>query len=384
MKTREPMQLIRRYGRILYDLLLLGLLLNSLMYSGFLNLSGGAMQLLINIKTPVGICVALLGLGCALAEMPRSLPRAAFAALLLILRLTGTVTWQCGMLLDTALLAALSDLGTEKNNASVWLLSHAVFLVMLLALMRVGIVSDVTTTPDKAVGFIRVGHSFGMGHPNNMAVFILSTWLMLWLLLPLRRWWITVLFFWAGAFLVFALTLCRTVAALMAVFPVLPIAFDAIGRGKHGRLLRWTALLPAAAVALTLLIGLMMRAFSQYDYTAYGFWLRFQEIALLKKDGLTLFGAATSEFAFLDNLYLWLPANCGLIPALIALALYGWMLFRLAQQKRIPLLAAAVLFLIYGIMENAVAYLAFAFPPLLAFADGFHARETERGTPASL
>ena len=71
---------------------------------------------------------------------------------------------------------------------------------------------------------------------------------------------------------------------------------------------------------------------------------------------------------YFDNFYWWLLHYCGLIPTIGILGAYGYMNFRLFRKKDYRLLALSVLFLIYGIMENALIYPFHFFVPLLAFA----------------
>ena len=70
---------------------------------------------------------------------------------------------------------------------------------------------------------------------------------------------------------------------------------------------------------------------------------------------------------YFDNFYYWLVAFCGYIPAAFAIAAGCYMNARLTCQKEYKLLSAAILFLLYSLMENAVIYPIYNFVPLLAF-----------------
>lgn len=352
----------------LYALLLLAAVIYSLLFSGFTGLTAESMRLLGRIRTAMNAGIYLLAFLCAVMELFQSWPRALLSVLLLALRWRSPLSWQMGMLLDTVLLALLSDLGTEKTNGYAWLAAHVVYIPLLFAMLRLGWVNESFMEGRKGFWIFQTGHSYGMSHPNNFAVLFMSTWMALWVLFLPKRGWIAALFFWVGAFMMYAMTLCRTAAVLMLVFPVLYMLLEAIGRSKHPGLLRAAAAAPLLAAAVTVALGLMISTFRKL-FPDGAFWLRFSELRLLQKDGLTLFGAVPTEFAYFDNFYLWLPMYCGLIPTVGVLAVYSYMIYGLARDGRIALLAVAALFVGYGLMENAVAYAVYFFVPLLAFAN---------------
>ena len=363
--SREPA--LRRAGCALYSMLLITALLYSLLFSGFTNLNGEALQRLSRLRVAMHYGVFLLAAAAVAAECARDWRRALLAAILLALRMRAPVTWQSTMLLDTVMLAALSDLGSEKSNGGVWLAIHAGYAVLLVILRILGWAQDVPTSDVKSVWIFETGHSFGMGHPNNPAIFFMSVWLLLWVMFPPRRWWITLLFFWAGAAMVLASTLCRTVFVLMMVFPLMVFAVNGIARSRHAGLLRCAAAVPLLMLAVSVVLGLLEKKMSQI-LGGDAFWIRFWEINILRREGLTLLGGQPSTRAFFDNLYFWLLEYCGLIPTIGALGLYACMLIRLANRRRTALLACAVLFALYGLMENAAAYPVYFFVPILVFA----------------
>ena len=362
---RHP--LIKPAGKALYGVLLISTVLYSLVFSGFTNQTLPMIRITSRLQGPASAAVSLLCAVCVLLEAPRGWRRALFAALLLCMRVFGAMVWQSGMLLNTLLLAVLSDLGTEKSNARCWLASHGLYVLLMAALLLTGSVQDVPTYHTKSLWIFRTGHSFGMGHPNSFAVFFMSTWMMLWVLFLPKRWWGTVLYYLVGGVAVGALTLSRTAMALMILFPALYYLTLALSRTRHPGCLRAAAALPFSALAVTLAMGLLLSRLSRY-YSDGAFWMRFSDISVLKQSGLSLFGYTPVTDGILDNMYIWLLVYCGAVPTLCSLILYGYMLDRLAVSRRVPLFAVAVLFVFYGLMENAAAYPIYFFVPMLALA----------------
>ena len=351
----------------LYGVLLVLVVLCTLLFSGATNLTGQARQDLALANTLLNAVILAVGVFCALFMALRSIPRALLAGLLLVLRWIGPATVQSGIVLDTVLLAVLSGLGNARNNGLAWLASHVLYVLLLFVLMRAGWAQEALVQGTKAFWIFQVGHSYGMGHPNSIAILFLTTWLMIWVLFLPRRWWVTPLIMWGGAFIVYAMTLCRTVAVLMIIFPILYIPMDALGRSKRAGVLRGLSPLPFLMMAVTVVLGLMSNTLRQY-FPDGAFWARFTDFEQLRADGLSLFGAAPSAFRYFDNLYLWLLMFSGRIPTIGVLAMYAYMLYKLARERRIKLLAVAVVFLAYGLMENAAVYSMYFFVPMLAFA----------------
>ena len=352
-----------------YGALLVLLVLYTLLFSGFTNWTPAALSHTASIGRWVQIAWYALVVVCVLLEMLNCWQRALLAAILLALRWRAPITFQSGMVLDTVLMAALSDLGTEQSNRNSFLISHGAYLLLLAAMLLVGAVRDATTTSNKTVIVFRLGHSLGMLHPNSLAAFLMSAWLLAWIMLKPKKLWITAALFAVGAVIVLALTLCRTVALLMILFPVLYAAIRGIGRSRRPAWLKASAALPLLALCLTILLGVMTSRFSQY-FRDGAFWLRFSELRILQKDGLTLFGARPSELAYFDNVYLWMLMYCGIVTTLGVLAMAGVMLLKLACEKRMELLSVGALFVLYGLMENTAIYLVYCFIPILTFAAG--------------
>jgi len=355
---------------ILYGLLMAFIFFDGILFGGFTNLTGEAREELASLHSFLANGVFALGAACAVLAWKASPGRALLAAALLIWKNLGTATWQSGVILDTALLTSLACVDTERHNGTSWLITHLVYAAILAFLLQTGRVTEVMTAPSKFSELAITGRSFGMGHPNSIAILIFSTWLMIWYLMIPQKWWLTILFFWAGGLLIFWLTLCRTVAALLAVFPLIPIVLGPIARSRKPGLLKGLSVLPLLVITLTVIIGMSYSSLTQY-FQDGAFWMRFQDFTILQESGLTLFGANPVRFGYFDNFYIWMLMYCGLVPTAAVLVMYIWMIYTLARDRRADLLAIALLFLFYGLMENAVAYAFYFFVPLLAFAGSF-------------
>ena len=367
LKTFSQKLTLKQAGCILYSLLLTVITFHALLFSGFTNMTGSMLQSLTRVRIAMNYAVYLLGAGAVAVELAQNWRRALLPAVLLALRWRVPVTWQSMMLLDTVMLAALSDLGSEKSNGGVWLALHVGYALMLCILLQCGWVQDIQTSAQKAVLGFQNGHSFGMGHPNSIGIMFMSTWMLLWGMFVPKRWWVTLAFFWAGGVLVLAATLCRTIAVLMLAFPLVYFVLNAVGRSRHPNILLCTAVMPFLMLVVSVMMGMSADNLRQY-FGDGAFWIRFKEIDILRADGLTLFGRMPSRFAYFDNLYFWLLMYCGLIPTAGALLLCAGMLIRLVRRRRADLLAFAIVFLLYGLMENAAAYTVYFFVPVIAFA----------------
>ena len=236
------------------------------------------------------------------------------------------------------------------------------------------------TSPYKFSELSTVGRSFGMGHPNSIAILILSTWLLIWQLFVPKKWWLTILYFWVGGFLIFWLTLCRTVAALLVVFPLIPIILEPMAKSRRPGILKGLSVLPLLVITVTVLIGMSYSSLTQY-FQDGAFWARFKDFTILQESGLSLFGSNPDRFGYFDNFYIWMLMYSGLVPTAAVLVMYIWIIYTLARDKRADLLSIAILFLFYGLMENAIAYAFYFFVPLLAFSSGSAETKSSEVTP---
>lgn len=369
METVNPKMkpLIKFIPALVYGLLLFAAAGGRILFFGFTNLTDSAVVELDGLKILLDRCVYLFGVISALLMWPKSRSRALLAIGLLVWRGIGTPTWQGALLVDLILLSSVSGICSEKENGNLWLISHGVYVLILLLLLLTGRVTEVFTHPGKHIWIFTQGRSLGMGHPNSIALFLVSTFLMIWYLYIPKKWYFSFPFFWIGAFLVFGLTLCRTLAVLLLLFPFLAALIAFISGTKRAPLLQGTAVFPLLIITAAVVIGMSASSLQPY-FTDGAFWVRFTDFNILRESGLTLFGAYPVRFGYFDNFYIWMLMYAGIVPTAAVIVLYIWMLYVLARRNNAGLLSLAILFLFYGFMENAVAYAFYFFVPLLAFS----------------
>jgi hypothetical protein len=99
--------------------------------------------------------------------------------------------------------------------------------------------------------------------------------------------------------------------------------------------------------------------------------MRFDEAEYIRDAGVTPFGVDVLTYTrplVLDDVYLRTMIMCGVIPWTIMMVLYSYMMMKLTREGNWRLVSVAALFLLYGLMENALVYPFFFFVPLVAFA----------------
>lgn len=306
-----------------------------------------------------------------LLEMFVSGPRALLAAIMIIIPRVFTITHQNFLLTEMVLLASLSNLNTKKQNMYIWMLVHVLYGVMLVRLNNTGTIAPIQTLPKPAFGLQTIGNSFGMGHPNSFALFAMSTVMMLWVMLKKHlRWWMTlILFLFTGA-MIFYLTLSRTVVIIMVLFPIVDLVIETLHKKVRKGLETFILLIPFLLLAITLGVSLYT-IYVTKDNMDSNFSMRFYELKAIIDNYHMPFGSfdvINGQGAYFDNLYLMLIACCGYIPTIIALASCGIMMRRLSKERNTSLLSVTAVFLLYGMMENAVIYSIYFFVPVLAFA----------------
>lgn len=307
-----------------------------------------------------------------LLEMPLSGPRALLAAIMIIIPRVFPVTHQNFLLTEMVLLVSLSNLNTRRQNITIWMLTHVLYMVLLFWLGYKGFVVPVITETKTVLGISTLASSFGMGHPNSFALFIMSTVMMLWLIVKKHlHWWMTVLLFFIGSAIVLYFTLCRTVCIIMLVFPLINIIIVKLQGKERKGIKRFILLLPIIMMMITIGISLIVLQ-SSNSLIDGNFAIRFRDFRYIISEYHMPFGSSdiiTGIWICFDNLYLMLIACCGYIPTIIALLSCGGMMMHLLKQKDTELLIVTIIFLLYGIMENAMIYSIYFFVPILAFAD---------------
>lgn len=270
-------------------------------------------------------------------------------------------------LVEIALLACLSNLADRKMTGIAWLLSHVMYMILLLILFHRGLAADVLMTNFKTFLPVAYGHSYGMGHPNGLGMILLTSSLAFWIIMKPTKWWKTLVFFEVMATMTLWLTISRTSAILLAIFPFVDLgvrAFLKISQ-KHPALQAVAfASLPLLMVVITVALGLLGR--NQRG----NFWIRFQDLEAIRDYGVTLWGRSslTGKWYWLDNEYLWAFIYCGAIPFLLVMAALTMMQLKILRTGQTALLAVSVLYLVYGLMERTGLYSAVYFVPMVAFS----------------
>lgn len=307
-----------------------------------------------------------------LLEMPISGPRALLAAVMIIIPRVFTITHQNFLLTEMVLLASLSNLNTRKQNMCIWMFTHVLYACLLFWFNNNAQVVPILTDPKPAFGLQTVGSSFGMGHPNSFALFIMSTVMMLWVILKKHlRWWMTFLLFLFIGAAVFYYTLSRTVVIIMALFPIVSIIFEVLLKKQRKGLKTLIFFTPFVLLVIT--VGISLYAiYVTRDNMDFNYSMRFYELNTIIENYHMPFGsfnAINGQGVYFDNLYLMLIACCGYIPTVIVLGSCGTMMFYLAKERNTALLCVTAVFLLYGMMENAMIYSIYFFVPILAFAE---------------
>ena len=237
------------------------------------------------------------------------------------------------------------------------------------------------------------GFALGYSNANNMSRFVLWMAMLLWLLRLHKNKAATAILFGAVFLLAAFLARCRTVAVMAVLIPLMTWGAEWLyfrqrlpDAGKK--------LLSALVIATPFLMLLLSLALSyavipwvpRFRHTA--FWnllVRFvQNNIALQEYGIHLTGRNVDflgnvvriingermALLILDNAYVpWLIRN-GLIRMALLLSLLSLALYKAVRQRDLPLLAAFVGILIYGLMEPAALQVQYNFAFLYLLADG--------------
>ena len=292
------------------------------------------------------------------------------AAALMLLRGRPDISYPQLLVCESLLLTLVCNLGSRRNNRNTWLAIHAAGIEILFFLRLKGLV-----VPSYDIGMGEVfsypGTSLALGNVNSLAILGMTLLMMLWL--P-RKWKPSTTFvvFLLGAELMMFVTQCRTLVVLMLVLPLFAWLMERQKEDSKGNVVFW-GITPVIGVLVTFLLSLyaVQHKIPTIAQEVNAFWQRFTDYQVIRDYSFTLFGSVgTGPFTGInfDNFYWWLLHYCGLIPTILLLAAYGLMNIRLYKRKEFRLLTLSVMFLIYGLMENALIYPFHFFVPLLAFA----------------
>ena len=374
------MELLERYRKshtarttacALFCVYLFAMLMYSLLYHGWTNWTYGPVYRIVSGKQLKTILRAMVWL-LVLLEMPVNWKRGLLALAAVLLRqFVPAIGGGNERMLEIIILAILSNLGTRNTNAWTWLGAHAAYICLLVLLNAKGLTADYVK-PEAWLGRFggEFGHSLGMAHPNSLALFTMSTVLLVWYLIPRKKLWISAVLFAAAAMFCLWVTKSKTIILLLLVFPLISWLTGKCRLEKKGYRICF-ALLPLLACAVSYgLSWYYMRHEGEIAFST--FWMRFWELKYLIEYFHFPLGAPTKlDYpVFFDNFYIYLFACCGyaaMVPIMFSFCHMHW---HLAKEKQHTLLAISVLFILYSMMENCIFYPAYYFVPLLAYADG--------------
>ncbi len=315
-------------------------------------------------------------------ELLKDWKRAVFCAVMLVVRFHLSGLLNTPVVAELFLIAGFCNLSSRKGIVSTWLLVHIFYAVILMALRLTGGVTDILAGAVKKFFFfpsLERGSSLGMIHPNTPGIWLMSMMMIIWVEWRPRHGWITLVAFGAGAVLVWGITTNRTVTAIMLVFPFLSWAMEWIGKGRQRRkILYGTAVLPLMFLTLAWFMWRISGSLSS-KFGDWAFWIRFTEWDLMVQYGVWAFGYIPPVQLYLDNLYTWLIISCGVVPTVFTLLAYGGMNVYLVRRRETGMLAIAVAYLLYSIMEHVLVYPVFFALPLIAFCR----HEPETVSPAA-
>lgn len=254
------------------------------------------------------------------------------------------------LLFKTAMLVAAA----RDTNMRVVL---RIYLVVFLSLL---VVAPLTTAIGWTSDIVKhkhnlVGHSFGLYNPNRYAFLLQMLAMLVILVFRIRRFvWIW-LISWASALVVGLLTLSTTSVIVLLFFPIVYFLLKLQIPSA-----RWQAALPFALVLLS--IGLA--AYFGPSKGASTFESRFSIPYLIfegrglswlgQEYGLITWGQAFREGIeplYMNNLFLRIIVQDGVIVALLVFALYAHYLYRMTLRGNRLLLAMVVCVAISGLMQ---------------------------------
>lgn len=348
-------------GVLMFRMILLG---------GHTNLTAEAAGNLNWISMLVGHWALPLAYLLLVLELLKDWKRAVFCAVMLVVRFHLSGLLNTPVVAEMFLIVGFCNLSSRKGIIFTWLLVHILYAVVLAALRLTGGVTDILAGAIKRFLFfpsLERGSSLGTIHPNLPGIWLMSMVMLIWVEWRPKHWWVMLAAFWTGAVLVWGLTTNRTVTAIMLIFPFLSGAMEWIGkRSQRRKILYGTAVLPLLFLAM----AWVMWQVSGSLYGKFGdwaFWIRFTEWDLMVQYGVRAFGYVPPVQLYLDNLYTWLIISCGVVPTVFTLLAYGGMNIYLVKRRETGMLAIAVAYLFYSIMEHALVYPVFFALPLIAF-----------------
>lgn len=270
--------------------------------------------------------------------------------------ITGRIT-----LLFSAVFVILSKNGTLKKLMNIYFYTAASCLGLLVVFCALGITIDFTWEWPYGVG-----HSLGRLHPNGLGLLVLCVILAWEYLNSEKNLFLNSIVAWCGAAFVYAIPKSRTAAILLVVFPVLLFFVKMLEKRNMLRILgisQYVVPFFFAFSFITMYFVEQLKSILHFSSLMARFTLA---LPLYEEYGVRLFGNHINFIGetealesgvvpvVLDNGYLFLLIDFGVLAAVIFVVAYSWLLIRCYKNEDYILLIISCIFLVYGLMEQYV------------------------------
>lgn len=266
------------------------------------------------------------------------------------------------LVMEFGVLMLLSNfLGKARTISKVTLAAFGAYVAFLAIGLAVGWVENRTFSFEYATDV----PAYGMGHSNLPALLLMSILLLIWYLWAADKPLITFVLFWGSASGIWFMTYCRTVAVVMAVFPIANLIRTWLCKRKAGKGMRIAVYLPLIFAAVS--VALMFWLPTQTLFNAKGnSFLRFTDPYRFAQDhGITMFGTTIRDSYVLDNVYLHLLMYFGIVGLAVTSGVLTWVGGEYYRNKQWAELTMLAIVLFYSLMENAVIHQPFGFAAML-------------------
>lgn len=305
--------------------------------------------------------VRIIGLLLVIAEFKLNRPRA------LMICLTGFVLFFAFRATGFPLLSEFCGLVLLSNflssphvTAKVTFGTLLFYIVFLCVGLAVGWVNNLTLSFEYAASV----PTFGMSHPNLIALVLFSVFILIWYLWLADRPLLTLAIFWIAAGGIWYLTRCRTILLVMGVFPVLYLIARYLLKKGNTKVFRLLICFPVFFAMLSVVCMYWLPTQSLFS-TNGNFFLRFSfPWKAVNQYGLSLFGGAP-QADIIDNVFLHILVYYGIVPFILITGLLTWVAYRYWENRQFNELFLLTIFIVYSFMENAMIHMPFGFSALL-------------------
>ena len=320
--------------------------------------------------------IALLLMGVQIAAIPVRFLHRQWQRILAVV-LSAALCYSCTRIslgsFDMIMILFLLAFSLRRNYRKT---VRAFFLTALgiLAAAFLGLTLGYTFETPK-IGPYGVGYSFGFTYSNMTGTVLLLLLMSGWYLLPKKGKRVTFVISWPAAVFVYFVIRCRTVAGILAAFPVLwALISDSDFAGKlklrSRRVIKGVLIsMPFLCFGLTVLLASNAEKLVQYTYDTaienlsmrfvqsglafkkYGFPL-FGQKMLYTAEPEAYFGGVPMQLKVMDNAYSSYAILRGMIYLTALLAWIAYVQWKAIKRRDYALLLVSVLLCIYGLMER--------------------------------